>query len=160
MPPDAAVPDAAVPDAAVPDIVASDVFTHEVKISDAAIADATAPDVVAADPFGGRSFRIDDTNPAPTPDSTCTARAVSSAVFTFSSDLGSLTGTASSGSTAWKFSATAGPEASKLTYHVSNLTGGLIFFERDQGVHVAQVVLYGSGVPVMWCLRGALTPQP
>jgi hypothetical protein len=36
----------------------------------------------------------------------------------------------------------------------------VVFFERDQGVYVAQVVLYGSGVPVMWCLRGALTPQP
>jgi hypothetical protein len=71
-----------------------------------------------------------------------------------------LTGTAASGSTAWKFSATVGPEASKLTYHVTNLTGGRVFLESDQGVYVAQVILYGSGVPVIWCLRGAMTPQP
>src|SRR5512133_958658 len=68
---------------------------------------------VAADPFAGRSFRIDDTNPAPTPDPTCTPSGPASAAeLTFSSDLSTLTGVASSGSAAFRFSATAGPEAS------------------------------------------------
>ncbi len=114
----------------------------------------------SAHPFAGRTFRIDDTKPAPTPDPDCTPRAMSAATLTFSADVTTLTGVASSGSTAFKFSATAGPEADKLTYHVTNITGGEVFFERDQGVYVAQVVLFGSGVPVMWCLRGALDPQP
>jgi hypothetical protein len=170
-------------DAAVPDVVArdaaadvADVVAHDATTADVATADATA-DVrgaagldavgfndareVASDPYAGRSFRIDDMNPAPTPDPTCTPSGpASGANLTFSSDVTTLTGVASSGSTAFRFSATVVPEASKLTYHVTNLNGGQVFFERDQGVYVAQVVLYGSGVPVMWCLRGALKPQP
>lgn len=116
---------------------------------------------VAGDPLAGRSFRIDDMNPAPTPDSTCTQSGPASAVqLTFSADMATLTAVASSGSAAFRFTATLGPEASRLTYHVEELAGGFVFVERDQGVYVAQVILTGSGVPVLWCLRGALTPQP
>lgn len=172
---DTTVPEAGAGDAAVAD--AGDVLAHDVAISDVAPADTAASDMretaaadttapadvmeAAPNPFAGRSFRIDDTNPAPTPDPTCTPNGpVASAYFTFSSDLTSLTGTASQGSTAWRFDAIVGPESNKLTYHVTNLMGGRVYLEGDQGVYVAQVVLYGSGVPVMWCLRGALTPQP
>lgn len=170
-------------DAIVPDVLArdaaadvADVLTRDARIVDVVTVEAAAdardsasPEVaglsdtreVAADPFAGRSFRIDDMNPAPTPDPACTQSGLASAaVLTFGSDVTTLTGVASSGSTAFKFSATVGPESSKLTYHVTNLNGGQVFFERDQGVYVAQVVLSGSGVPVMWCLRGALSPQP
>ncbi len=185
---DGAVPDVLVRDAVVDVLVRDavvdvlvrdavvDVLTREVRMADVAtveaapdVRDSADPDAVgladareaAAHPFAGRTFRIDDTNPAPTPDPTCTSSGPASAAnLTFSSDLTTLTGVASSGSTAFRFSATVGPEANKLTYHVTNLTGGQVFFERDQDVYVAQVALYGSGVPVMWCLRGALTPQP
>lgn len=153
------------------DGLARDATIADVATVEAApdVRDSASPDAasltdtreVAADPFAGRTFRITDTNPAPTPDPTCTPRGPASAAeLTFSSDLTTLTGVASSGSTAFRFSGTAGPEAHRVTYHVTNLTGGQVFFEDDQGVYVAQVILYGSGVPVMWCLRGALTPQP
>lgn len=177
---DLLVRDATGADAIVPDVLArdaaADVLTRDARIVDvvtveagADARDSASPEVagrfdareVAADPFAGRSFRIDDMNPAPTPDPTCTQSGIASAaVLTFGSDTTTLTGVASSGSTAFRFSATVGPESSKLTYHVTNLNGGQVFFERDQGVYVAQVVLSGSGVPVMWCLRGALSPQP
>jgi hypothetical protein len=167
---DAAGPDVLVRDA-VTDVAADDTTTADLATADAAsdVRDSTGPDAagltdareVAADPFAGRTFRIDDMNPAPTPDPACKPSGPASAAqLTFSSDVMTLTGVASSGSTAFRFSATAGPESNKLTYHITNLTGGQVFFERDQGVYVAQVVLYGSGVPVMWCLRGALIPQP
>jgi hypothetical protein len=170
---DAAVPDALVRDAVldVADVVARDATIADVATVEAAsdMRDSAGPDAVgftetrpvSTHPFAGRTFRIDDMNPAPTPDPTCTPSGPASAAnLTFSSDVITLTGVASSGSTAFRFSATAGPESNKLTYHVTNLNGGQVFFERDQGVYVGQVVLYGSGVPVMWCLRGALTPQP
>jgi hypothetical protein len=170
---DAAVPDVLVRDAVadVADVVARDAMMADVATADAAsdVRDSAGPDAasftdareVAADPFAGRTFRIDDMNPAPTPDPACKPSGPASAAqLTFSSDVITLTGVASSGSTAFRFSATIGPESNKLTYHVTNLTGGQVFFERDQGVYVAQVVLFGSGVPVMWCLRGALVPQP
>jgi hypothetical protein len=166
---DGATPDVA--DAAVAELVARDVaiadaatVEAEADVRDSAGQDAaslTDTREVAADPFAGRTFRIDDMNPAPTPDPACTPRGPAAAAeLTFSSDLATLTGVASSGSTAFRFSGTLGPEANRLTYHVTSLTGGQVFFEHDLGVYVAQVVLYGSGVPVMWCLRGALTPQP
>jgi hypothetical protein len=178
---DAAVAELPARDATVAELSARDATVAELPARDATIADAAtvegAPDVrdsagpdaagftdtreVAADPFAGRTFRIDDMNPAPTPDPTCKPSGPASAAqLTFSSDLTTLTGVASSGSTAFRFSATTGPEAHRVTYHVTSLTGGQVFFEHDLGVYVAQVVLYGSGVPVMWCLRGALMPQP
>lgn len=170
---DAAVPDLLVRDAVadLADAVARDATMADVVTTDAAsdVRDSAGPDAanrtdareVAADPFAGRTFRIDDMNPAPTPDPTCKPSGPASAAqLTFSSDINTLTGVASSGSTAFRFNATVGPESNKLTYHITNLTGGEVFFERDQGIYVAQVVLFGSGVPVMWCLRGALMPQP
>lgn len=176
---DAAAPDVLVRDGAAPDgadATGTDLPAPDATIADLATVDSPAdlrdsagPDVVgladtgevAADPFAGRTFRIDDMHPAPTPDPTCSPNAIAAAAtLTLSADLTTLTGVASSGSAAFRFTATVGPEASRVTYHVTNLTGGEVFFERDQGVWVAQVVLYGSGVPVIWCLRGTLIPQP
>jgi len=177
--PDLLSRDSAFPDAAGgPDLLGrdarADVFEAVVRdatsaevLSDAR--DLAGPDAttladtreVAANTLAGRSFRIDDMNPAPTPDSTCTQSGPASAAqLTFSADMATLKAVASSGSTAFRFTATLGPESSRLTYHVEDLTGGFVFVERDQGVYVAQVVLSGSGVPVVWCLRGTLTPQP
>lgn len=177
--PDAAPPEVPVRDGAAPDLAdaaGTDLLARDATIADlttveapADVRDSAVPDAagftdtreVAADPFAGRTFRIDDMNPAPTPDPACTPKGpAAAATLTFSADLATLTGVASSGSAAFRFSATAGPEANRITYHVTNLTGGQVFFERDQDVEVAQVVLYGSGVPVVWCLRGALLPQP
>lgn len=116
----------------------------------------------APTPYVNRTFRIDPQNPAPTPDPTCTQyREIDYIQMTFASDASTLTVLDVRGSAAMPFSATVGPESNKLTYHVNNfLGGGLITFEQDQGVYVAQVILYGSGVPIVQCLRGALTPQP
>jgi hypothetical protein len=116
----------------------------------------------AANLFADRIFTIDTLNPAPTPNPSCTQyQDVDSFRLTFSSDAGTLNGLAVRGSAATKFHGTVGPEANKLTYHVDDLlAGGRVFIELDQGVWVGQVVLYGSGVPVARCLRGALTPQP
>jgi hypothetical protein len=117
---------------------------------------------VASNPYASRTFDIDTMHPAPTADPSCTqTEPVDSVHMTFSSDIGTLTGIFVRGSAAIRFSATLGPEANKLTYHVTTPSaGGLITFEQDQGVGVAQATLLGSGVPIVMCIRGALTPQP
>jgi len=116
----------------------------------------------ASDPFTNHTFRIDPAQPAPTPDPACTQyQSVDYAQLTFGSDSSTLDGIVVRGSSAMKFHATFGPESDKLTYHIEDLLGGgRVFLQHDQGVYVGQVVIYGSGVPVVWCLRGALTPQP
>lgn len=116
----------------------------------------------APNPYADRTFRIDPQNPAPTPDPSCTQFGPADYIqMTFSSDLTTLTVLDVRDSATMTFHATVGPESSRLTYHVTDfLAGGVITFEGDQGVYVAEVVLYGSGVPIVQCLRGALTPQP
>jgi hypothetical protein len=116
----------------------------------------------APDPYANRTFRIDPQHPAPTPDPSCTQYGGADYLqITFNGDLTTLNVLDVRGSAATQFQATVGPESSKLTYHVTGfLAGGVITFEIDHGVYVAEVILYGSGVPVVQCLRGALTPQP
>jgi hypothetical protein len=117
---------------------------------------------VAADPYANRTFTIRPQNPAPTPDPTCTQYGPTDYFqLTFSADNSTIKVLMVSGSAATPLNATMGPEANKLTYHLTDsFGGGKITIERDQGVAVAQVIVYGSGVPVIRCLRGALTPQP
>jgi hypothetical protein len=175
--PDAAVvaPDVAVavPDAAV---VAPDVA---VLVSDAAI---PVPDAAhdtanvrrdgtvlpadsreaAANPFANQVFQIDTQHPAPTPDPACTQfEDVDTYRLTFGADTSTLNGLAVRGSAATRFHATVGPESDRLTYHIEDfLAGGRVFIELDQGVYVGEVIMYGSGVPIVRCLRGVLSPQP
>lgn len=136
-------------------------FDSAVVLPDSARPSADSAET-ASDPFANRTFRIDTEHPAPTPDSSCTQyRAADYVEMTFSADLTTLKVLDVRGSAASHFEATAGPEANKLTYHVTDfMGGGRITFERDQGVYVAQLVLYGSGVPVVQCLRGTMSPQP
>jgi len=118
-------------------------------------------DEVAADPYANRTFTLRPENPAPTPDPTCTQYGPTDYFqLTFSADNSTIKVLMVSGSAATPLNATMGPEANKLTYHLEAFGGGKITFERDQGVAVAQVIVYGSGVPVIRCLRGALIPQP
>ena len=116
----------------------------------------------AADPFANRTFTIRPEYPAPTPDPACTQYGPSDYFqLTFGADTSTVNVLMVSGSAAEIFHATFGPEANKLTYHLTDaFAGGKITFERDQGIEVAQVIVYGSGVPVVRCLRGVLTPQP
>lgn len=167
VPDSAAAPDAAVvPDTAVliPDVVVVPDTAVLVPDSAAVLPDAAGPDAAEAGSsrFANRTFRIDTANPAPTPAASCTQYGPADYFrLTFSSDASSVTVLGVKGSAATTFHAAAGPESDRLTYHVSDfLAGGVIFIERDQGIYVAQVVLYGSGVPIAWCLRGAMTPQP
>lgn len=150
-----------------PDVSARDgAIDRPVGDSAAVSPDSTGPlgdsREVSSDPLASKTFDIDTMHPAPTPDPSCTqTEPVDSVHMTFSSDLSTLTGIFVRGSAAMRFTATLGPEASKLTYHVTDRTaGGVITFEQDQGVYVAQATLFGSGVPVVMCLRGALNPQP
>jgi hypothetical protein len=171
--PDAAVPKtdtgliSADPDTApyAPDaaIVVSDSaivpFDTALPVSDGPTIDGPTK---APNPYANRSFRIDPEHPAPTPDATCTEYGPTDYYqFTFGADITTVTVLMVRGSAAQAYHATAGPEASKLTYHFTDWTpGGTITFERDKGVEVAQVIMRGSGLPVIRCLRGVLLPQP
>jgi hypothetical protein len=117
---------------------------------------------IAQNPDANRSFRIDPEHPAPTPDATCTQYGPADYfLLTFGAHTSTVEVLMVSGSIAATYHATMGPEANKLTYHLADFfTGGKITFEQDHGVEVAQVILYGSGVPVIRCLRGTLLPQP
>lgn len=160
--PDARILDAAVmgPDMApvLPDAARPPMDTARPLDTALPTPDATT----STDPLANHTFRIDTQHPAPTPDPTCTQnRPADYFQFTFGPDTASLKGLMVSGSAAQPFNATLGPEANKLTFHITDLlAGGIITFERDKDIAVAQAIVYGSGVPVVRCLRGELIPQP
>ena len=113
------------------------------------------------DPYANRTFRIDTEHPAPTPDTTCTQNGPADYFqFTFGPRTTTLTVLMVSGSAAQRFQANVGLESDKLTFHFDTPLGGIVTFERDQDTQVAQAIVYGSGVSVIRCLRGALIPQP
>jgi hypothetical protein len=153
-----AVPDAAIP---VPD-AAPDAAPDTANVRrDGPVLPADSREA-AANPFANQVFQIDTQHPAPTPNPACTQfEDVDTYRLTFGADISTLRGLAVRGSAATKFSATVGPESDRLTYHIEDfLAGGRIFIELDQGVYVGEVIIYGSGVPIVRCLRGVLSPQP
>jgi hypothetical protein len=104
---------------------------------------------------------VEDWNPAPTPDPACTHKSeLEYFILHFSADLTTVQVGWVRGSAFVPYQGTLVPEASKLTYQLTDYAGGTLTIELDQGLYVAQVTMFGSGVPVMSCLRAALSPQP
>lgn len=117
---------------------------------------------VLPDSLLGRTFTIAASTPAPTPSATCTKNTPTD-VFSlaFGDTINTVTVTQLNLSPPEIFHGTLGPEANKITYHLNDaFAGGTVTLEWDQGVAVAQVTINGSGVPIIVCVRGPLSPQP
>lgn len=130
---------------------------------DAAFPDPRTPDVrpTLPDSLIGRTFTISANTPAPTSSANCISRGgAESLSLAFGNDISTVTLTWSD-ATPTVMHGTLGPESDKVSYHIDDaFAGGLLTFEWDQGVAVAQVTIYGSGVPVITCVRAPLVPQP
>ena len=163
--PDLILPDL-VADLASPDLAApaSDSAQPDLGLAQTDVAnDANPPDGTGVpNPLGGKTFTIDAATPAPTPNPACTKFTHDEVLtLTFSGNMSTVTINWLSPAPAAVFHGTAGPESSKLTYHLTDaFAGGTVTVERDQGMWVAEFTLLGSGAPVLSCVRSPLSPQP